>query len=295
MGRSISSSSRSTCSPTAPSAAAPAVKSSVPTPTDRNRSRSSSLITMIADLAAVGPGLSGPVQSPHVYGPESRSSRHANQDHKTHALPQSDGRRQTVSPPISLDAGRARPSRHGLLRHRMTVSANAIPSPAPSPITANRSRKADISFVTEDLKKNSRCHRHHHGRLVHSLDRRQWRRSAGRQIQGDDQVQGRLLPPKPRQTFRKSREKTIRNSLRITPRKPQQSAKSLIPAGYGDARTTTLTAEVKPGSNTIPFTLSDQEAPPEPKGSSRRKPAVAGDRRRHRLSRGSPVDQRKSG
>ncbi len=42
-------------------------------------------------------------------------------------------------------------------------------------------------------------------------------------------------------------------------------AKSLIPAGYGDVRTTTLTAEVKEGPNTIPFALSDKEAPPEPK------------------------------
>ena len=43
-----------------------------------------------------------------------------------------------------------------------------------------------------------------------------------------------------------------------------EKAKSLIPAGYGDVRTTTLTAEVKEGSNTIPFTISDADAPPEP-------------------------------
>ena len=53
------------------------------------------------------------------------------------------------------------------------------------------------------------------------------------------------------------------------------NAKSLIPAGYGDVRTTTLSAEVKEGSNTIPFTISDAEAPPEPpksttKGKGRR-------------------------
>jgi hypothetical protein len=41
-------------------------------------------------------------------------------------------------------------------------------------------------------------------------------------------------------------------------------AKSLIPAGYGDTRTTTLTAEVKEQSNTIPFELSDDKAPPAP-------------------------------
>jgi len=42
------------------------------------------------------------------------------------------------------------------------------------------------------------------------------------------------------------------------------NAKSLIPLGYGDPRTTTLTAEVKEISNEINFTLSDQDAPPEP-------------------------------
>ena len=46
--------------------------------------------------------------------------------------------------------------------------------------------------------------------------------------------------------------------------KAEAAAKSLIPAGYGDSRTTTLTAEVKAQSNTIPFKLSDADAPPEP-------------------------------
>jgi hypothetical protein len=41
-------------------------------------------------------------------------------------------------------------------------------------------------------------------------------------------------------------------------------AKSLIPAGYGDVRSTNLTADVKETTNTIPFTLSDAEAPPAP-------------------------------
>ena len=46
--------------------------------------------------------------------------------------------------------------------------------------------------------------------------------------------------------------------------KAAASAKSRIPGGYGDGRTTTLTAEVKPEPNTIPFELSDASAPPEP-------------------------------
>jgi hypothetical protein len=41
-------------------------------------------------------------------------------------------------------------------------------------------------------------------------------------------------------------------------------AKSLIPVGYGDTRTTNLTAEVKEQPNTIDFPLSDTDAPPAP-------------------------------
>ena len=47
--------------------------------------------------------------------------------------------------------------------------------------------------------------------------------------------------------------------------KAAESAKSLIPPGYGDIRTTTLVAEVKEQSNTIGFQLTDADAPPEPK------------------------------
>jgi major membrane immunogen (membrane-anchored lipoprotein) len=46
--------------------------------------------------------------------------------------------------------------------------------------------------------------------------------------------------------------------------KAEAEAKSLIPAGYGDPRTTTLTAEVKAESNKFNFELSDKDAPPEP-------------------------------
>ena len=47
--------------------------------------------------------------------------------------------------------------------------------------------------------------------------------------------------------------------------KAEAHAKSLIPPGYGDVKTTTLTAEVKEQSNTLNFELSDASAPPEPK------------------------------
>jgi major membrane immunogen (membrane-anchored lipoprotein) len=46
--------------------------------------------------------------------------------------------------------------------------------------------------------------------------------------------------------------------------KAAAAAKSLIPAGYGDTRTTTLKAEVEAKSNTINFELSDADAPPMP-------------------------------
>ena len=46
--------------------------------------------------------------------------------------------------------------------------------------------------------------------------------------------------------------------------KAAAAAKSLVPVGYGDARTTTLKAEVEAKSNTLDFNLSDADAPPEP-------------------------------
>jgi hypothetical protein len=46
--------------------------------------------------------------------------------------------------------------------------------------------------------------------------------------------------------------------------KAEAQAKSVIPTGYGDPRSTTLTAEVKAQSNSIPFKLSDADAPPAP-------------------------------
>jgi hypothetical protein len=47
--------------------------------------------------------------------------------------------------------------------------------------------------------------------------------------------------------------------------KAAAEAKNLIPAGYGDVRTTNLTAEVQERSTTVDFKLSDADAPPAPK------------------------------
>jgi major membrane immunogen (membrane-anchored lipoprotein) len=47
-------------------------------------------------------------------------------------------------------------------------------------------------------------------------------------------------------------------------RKAEMEAKSLIPPGYGDVRSTNLTADVKEAATTIDFKLSDADAPPAP-------------------------------
>lgn len=59
------------------------------------------------------------------------------------------------------------------------------------------------------------------------------------------------------------------DDLAVVPRqfmvKAEAEAKSLIPPGYGDVRSTNLTAEVKEKSNTFDFKLTDAEAPAPPK------------------------------
>jgi len=56
----------------------------------------------------------------------------------------------------------------------------------------------------------------------------------------------------------------------------ETKAKSLIPLGYGDVRSTTLEAEVKAEPNSINFALSDKDAPPLPKA-QRKAAASEGD------------------
>jgi hypothetical protein len=77
--------------------------------------------------------------------------------------------------------------------------------------------------------------------------------------------------------FEKARSATSKKAgtedLGFVPRqfitKAESESKSLIPAGYGDVRTTNLTAEVKPQANPLDFELSDAKAPPDPKASSK--------------------------
>jgi hypothetical protein len=68
----------------------------------------------------------------------------------------------------------------------------------------------------------------------------------------------------------------ITNVPREFMNKASAEAKSLIPAGYGDPRSTNLTAEVKQESNTINFKLSDAEAPPVPTAPATGRPGRKG-------------------
>jgi hypothetical protein len=51
--------------------------------------------------------------------------------------------------------------------------------------------------------------------------------------------------------------------------KAAAKAKNFIPAGYGDVRSTNLTAEVREQANSIDFKLSDADAPPDPKAAGK--------------------------
>lgn len=59
-----------------------------------------------------------------------------------------------------------------------------------------------------------------------------------------------------------------KSEAEISPKLAQLSmagkAKSLIPVGYGDSRTTPFSAEVKASSNTFNFDLTDKDAPAPP-------------------------------
>jgi major membrane immunogen (membrane-anchored lipoprotein) len=127
----------------------------------------------------------------------------------------------------------------------------------------NPLEKGEISFVTEDLTKN-------YGATGIITDGKYTLSTGG----NDDgaQVGKYKVTIKSKEDFAtKAQADFQKESGRDNPKFPptytakaEAAAKSLIPAGYGDLRTTTLTAEVKAESNTIPFALSDADAPPEP-------------------------------
>ncbi len=125
--------------------------------------------------------------------------------------------------------------------------------------------KGEISFIPEDAKKNAGAS----GRIENGT----YSLSTGGEGDGAQVGSYKVTitakedyMAKAKAAFEKE-AKQQRESSFIPPQfvaKAEAEAKSLIPAGYGDARTTTLKGEVKAQSNAIDFKLSDTEAPPEP-------------------------------
>ena len=128
----------------------------------------------------------------------------------------------------------------------------------------NPLEKGEISFVSEDLKSNLGAS----GQITNGS----YTLSTGG---NDDRAQvGKYkvtvtakedFVAKAKADFQ--RETKQQESNYIPPQyiaKAEAAAKSLVPKGYGDVRTTTLKAEVKAESNKLHFTLSDKDAPPEP-------------------------------
>ena len=123
--------------------------------------------------------------------------------------------------------------------------------------------KGEISFVTEDMSKNFGA--------TGIISKGSYSLSMG--SEGDGAQAGKYkvtitakedYMEKAQAEFKKV---TGGESPKLLPNfvgKAAAEAKSLIPAGYGDTRTTTLNAEVEPKSNTINFELSDANAPPMP-------------------------------
>jgi hypothetical protein len=124
--------------------------------------------------------------------------------------------------------------------------------------------KGEINFVTEDLKTNFGA--------TGTITNGSYTLSTGGSDDGAQVGKYKVTisskedyVSKARSDFQK--ESGVVGEGKIPPQhlaKASATSKNLIPAGYGDVRTTTLTAEVKAQSNTIPFELSDANAPPEP-------------------------------
>jgi major membrane immunogen (membrane-anchored lipoprotein) len=127
--------------------------------------------------------------------------------------------------------------------------------------------KGDISFISEDMRKNF-------GASGAITDGSYTLSTGGN---GDGAAAGKYkVTVKAKEEYvSKAQADFQKESGKDNPKFPPHyiakaaaAAKSLIPAGYGDVRTTNLTAEVKEGSNSIPFELSDTGAPPLPPDAS---------------------------
>ena len=123
--------------------------------------------------------------------------------------------------------------------------------------------KGEISFVTEDMSKNFGA--------AGTVTNGSYKLSMGGASDGAQAGKYKVTisakedySEKAQADFQKETGSTSPKVLGTFAAKAAAAAKSLIPAGYGDARTTTLKAEVEAKSNTLDFNLSDADAPPEP-------------------------------
>ncbi len=123
--------------------------------------------------------------------------------------------------------------------------------------------KGEISFVSEDLRNNF----HATGIVTNGA----YTLSTGGNDDGAQVGKYKVTVKAKEEYHTKAQADFQKESGRDNPKFPptysakaEVAAKSLIPAGYGDPRTTTLTAEVAAQTNSLDFKLSDAEAPPAP-------------------------------
>ncbi len=128
--------------------------------------------------------------------------------------------------------------------------------------------KGTISFVSEDLKNNLGA--------TGTITNGSYTLSTGGNDDGAQAGKYKVTITSKEDFVAKAQADFQKESGKDNPKIPPQysakaeaAAKSLIPAGYGDSRSTNLTAEVKEKSNTIDFTLSDADAPPDPKAAAK--------------------------
>jgi hypothetical protein len=140
----------------------------------------------------------------------------------------------------------------------------------------NPLEKGDVSFISEDLRNNLGAS----GQITNGS----YTLSTGGNDDGAQAGKYKVTITAKEVFYSKAQAAFQKESGRQDPgfvpqqflHKAEAEAKSLIPAGYGDTRTTILTAEVEKRSNTINFKLSDADAPPAPsktptKGSGRKR------------------------
>jgi hypothetical protein len=148
--------------------------------------------------------------------------------------------------------------------------------PVSGTVTYNGSllEKGEISFVSEDLKNNLGA--------TGPIKNGSYALSTGGNEDGAQVGKYKVTITAKEDFYAKAKADFAKESGRADPgfipqqflRKAEAEVKNLSPAGYGDPRTTNLTAEVKAQSNPIDFKLSDADAPPPPPQASKSKGRV---------------------